>query len=370
MSNPVATATIDPDAERLLQGRLEPDETICWAVRPEPSAFVARALPGSLLGLGLLLLAGSFSLNIGSWMGEVWSSPGEWLPVALLGGLGILVLFAPLLAAWVARGTVYAVTDRRAVILSPKLTGGSSVDFFSREQFDAATAVGQPDGTSDVALASTTIRCRRGTIPIRRRRGTIQRTIGFFAVPAEGSAIGPLAREDPSAHPPEGARASASGSIPAGIVLLAIGCGLTWMGIRQMEAARRPLGWPTAPGKVWQASIATRPGRHPTRVARIYYSFRVGDDVLMNSRVAYGDSGASSRAAELVRRYPAGTAVTVSYNPLDPGDSVIEPWIHRSAWSGIGLGISFTIVCLGVFWNGMSRYRSRPFPSRSGVLFM
>ncbi|CAN0413846.1 unnamed protein product [Ectocarpus sp. 13 AM-2016] len=98
---------------------LEPGETLVWADRPSPEAFARTKVPQVIRGvLGLAVIAGLH------WYGYVpdWRIGGQH---ALLFGFLIaasayclVLIFSPNIAKISARSMVYAVTDRRIMILS------------------------------------------------------------------------------------------------------------------------------------------------------------------------------------------------------------------------------------------------------------
>ena len=101
---------------------LEPGETLIWADRPSPEALARTKLPQVIRGvLGLAVIA---ALH---WFGFVpdWRESGRNLLVLtflIAAGLYCVFLIAtPSLAKRSAATTVYAVTDRRLMILGSGL---------------------------------------------------------------------------------------------------------------------------------------------------------------------------------------------------------------------------------------------------------
>ncbi len=98
---------------------LEPGETLVWADRPGLHAYARTKFPQVIRGvLGLAVIAGLH------WYGYVpdWRSGTEnALLVGFLAAAGlycIVLILAPNIARHAARRMVYAVTDRRVMILS------------------------------------------------------------------------------------------------------------------------------------------------------------------------------------------------------------------------------------------------------------
>ena len=138
------------------------------------------------------------------------------------------------------------------------------------------------------------------------------------------------------------------------LLLLFIGAGsvpLTWavQGIREAGAS---LTWPTAPGKITRSEVGvtttrTRQRANFDRTSRSYaaeieYEFEAEGTTWHGSRVAvesieFGDESAARAACE---KYSLHKAVTVSYQPGNPGECVLEP----GKWGGIGFQLSFAAV--------------------------
>jgi len=65
----------------------------------------------------------------------------------------------------------------------------------------------------------------------------------------------------------------------------------------------------------------------------IVFSYQVGDRAFEGHRLTFGSrTGTSSFAQEIVDRHPVGKAVTVSYDPGDPGFAVLSPTGDPSAY--------------------------------------
>jgi hypothetical protein len=97
---------------------LQPGETLLWADRPDPRVLARARLPQTIRGvLGLVVIGGFLWLSfIPDWPGGL-----RGLLFAIFIGAALLYALwlaaAPLLAPRVAAQTVYAVTDRRVLML-------------------------------------------------------------------------------------------------------------------------------------------------------------------------------------------------------------------------------------------------------------
>lgn len=168
MSDPVwpAAAGIGDELSEELRGRvkteLDPGERLLWAARPilKPplpvTGFVAGGLTAALL-LGVALVCFAFSLRDARPPGNRGEIPGTV-------GLGLLCFCAAvvvILGLWASvgqrrvatakrGGTLYALTDRRAIIWSPERRGAVKFETVARGSITGVYRREFPDGTGDV----------------------------------------------------------------------------------------------------------------------------------------------------------------------------------------------------------------------------
>jgi hypothetical protein len=180
---PHATAptseTITPALRNLLDRQLAPGERIAWLGRP--SAVRLLVMHGcSILLLGIPLCAlGAFTL----WIFSTGSSSPRTGPVAgrfvtmwsaAFVGVVLLVASSPLWSWWQELHTAYAVTDRRALILTTT-GGGVTVQSFTGEQLAGAVLREGPDGWGDLVFER---------VRVGRGRKYVMRDVGFLRIPA------------------------------------------------------------------------------------------------------------------------------------------------------------------------------------------
>jgi hypothetical protein len=152
-----------------IETELEPGERLVWTGQPDARA-VFRKLRW-LLGAGGLVvaIAGWFALD---------SAAAQF---ALLTGLALLL--GPAVAALMARGTIYGLTDRRALVLSKSIghRALTSVDLSAAD--DAVELLEGEGGSGTVLFVSG--------LPRRRRYTDYTGKFGFWDVPdaAEVAAI-------------------------------------------------------------------------------------------------------------------------------------------------------------------------------------
>lgn len=121
--------------------------------------------------------------------------------------------------------------------------------------------------------------------------------------------------------------------------------------------------WPEVPGVVLSAimqeyaHLETEIGRaEHTYEPIVTYQYSVNGHPFTNHRISVGLSRFNYSTAErILKRYPAGTAVHVHYNPQDPQESVLETIAARSKWmialSVLCLAIGGFIILLGILRN-------------------
>jgi len=128
------------------------------------------------------------------------------------------------------------------------------------------------------------------------------------------------------------------------------------MVINAMLKVRRAKGWAQAQGRITLSTMAVR--RPPAgneigtavNVPDVAYNFKVGGQDYRGTRVSLGDIS-GKYAEEALARYPVGTAVTVYYDPADPGDCVLEREAPKGAVKGCGLLLlSVALLGGGFYW--------------------
>jgi hypothetical protein len=158
---------------------LLPGERLQWAAQPRPWA-VARQRLTTLVGAVFLLAIGGAAIDLGSGAVLMSGGPLSALPVAGIGALfmllGIAFAGAPLAAVWQARGTVYAVTSRRLLVIDRIFI--HRVAAFAPEDIQAIMVTNErPDGSADIIFRQDIRHVRvRGA-----RIGMVDR-IGFFGI--------------------------------------------------------------------------------------------------------------------------------------------------------------------------------------------
>ena len=142
-----------------------------------------------------------------------------------------------------------------------------------------------------------------------------------------------------------------------GLGVLFILLGLVGYGVIQWAAGRidATAKWPSVTGRI----VTSEVDRGMSRTGR---TWRYGD--IANIRYAYTVNGqryeceqlrmfpmlhsSDGTPSELVARYPAGTSVTVYYDPANPGDALLTPGVAADARKLKGGPLGFLAPVIGV----------------------
>ena len=164
------------EIEITLQRHLDSGEAVLWAGRPRAGRLVSQALPVAAVGVPFTAFA-VFWIWAASGFGGGRSDP--WSLFSLFGvpfvAIGIGLLSAPLRAARRAGRTIYAVTDRRAVVLTG--AGTTTLVTVLPAAMAGMVRVERADGSGDL-LFPDPLEALLETIP----RGRVRVALGFFGV--------------------------------------------------------------------------------------------------------------------------------------------------------------------------------------------
>ena len=191
---PPRSPVLPPDVHRRVQDELQPGERLVWAEQPNPRAYARGAWAISVFGVvftgfavlwisvagGMLWFGHRSPLDEGGFMSLLACLPLWGVPFLVI-GLGMIC--APIWMRRAAGRTVYALTDRRAIVWRAKaLRGEIEVRSFQPAELGELTRVERTDGTGDLVfreIVSTgydsdgdrrTTRTRLGFIGIERVR--------------------------------------------------------------------------------------------------------------------------------------------------------------------------------------------------------
>jgi len=124
--------------------------------------------------------------------------------------------------------------------------------------------------------------------------------------------------------------------------------------------AREAKSWPETSGKVVisaaevrevKVSDDEREGGYRTEernFANVVYEYSVAGKKLRNNRVSIGEDLGNFQVAETLAKYPAGSIVTVYYNPRHPDQAVLERDLPKGLWGCLGIG---TVIVLAIVFG-------------------
>ncbi len=148
-------------------------------------------------------------------------------------------------------------------------------------------------------------------------------------------------------------------------VLYSIGtfCGaaIIYWQIHSLQKQKASYQWPTTTGTVLQATREYMPGRDSHYRANIAYDYKVNETRYMSRRLSLWSPDLSSYNIlnkEFVASHPAGTTVTVYYDPTQPSNAVLIPGANENEnklQMGLG-GIALIAGICGIIF----RFRREP----------
>lgn len=146
------------------------------------------------------------------------------------------------------------------------------------------------------------------------------------------------------------------------ICLLFTGIAVTALGLVNRQRAIESVDWPTVPGVVTKSTIVTKTKRRRSRrqgprkvhLPEIEYSYTVGNTQLQHKQMYFQEGS----AAQVIKKYPSGSEVVVTYNPDDLNDSFLEPPSMESNAVVCGLGTFFILI--GVAMLVLPRILQKP----------
>jgi hypothetical protein len=165
-------------AEQVAASQLDAGERLLWTGFPNPAAVALRSLPVTFFGI-------PFTAFACFWIWQAWSmtshgpkAPGPFVLFPLFGIpfllVGLAVLGTPLWVLLGAKTTVYAVTEKRALIITGSASRG--IQSFTPADMCDITRQERPDGSGSVYFASRTVTTSSNGIARMAR-------IGFEGIP-------------------------------------------------------------------------------------------------------------------------------------------------------------------------------------------
>jgi hypothetical protein len=159
-------------------------ERLIWAERAGSLAMARRALVLAIFGIPFTAFSVFWTYDA---IKQEQAKAHNLAAVTIWGSMFVLVglglLLQPIIAAARARRTVYAVTDRRLVIITPSLRS-ARVDSYPLDSINILERTDRANGYGDIVFHKETepTRVVKGFLYYEKQGGGVTRT-GFFGIP-------------------------------------------------------------------------------------------------------------------------------------------------------------------------------------------
>jgi hypothetical protein len=135
-----------------------------------------------------------------------------------------------------------------------------------------------------------------------------------------------------------------------------IGIYMLILGRRSVQVGTASLTWPKAPGRILKSEI--KRGAKGSARADITYCYSVAGQSHTGSRVSFSLAGSNlNESSRIVKAHPAGSDVTVSYNPADPTEAVLEPGAKSGSTTTFLAALMFvgSLAMVGIYLYALSQ---------------
>lgn len=131
--------------------------------------------------------------------------------------------------------------------------------------------------------------------------------------------------------------------------------------------AREARSWPQVSGKVVTSVAELREVRvsdderedgyrmESRNFANVAYEYSVSGRKLSCNRISIGEDLGNFQVAEKLAKYPAGSIVTVYYNPRHPDQAVLERDLPKGLWGCLGIGTAIVVAIIFGSVIGLTR---------------
>jgi hypothetical protein len=174
---------LPPELQDRVDAELSSGERLIWVGQPVPGAFQCQTIALAVVGLFFLGFTGIWfvlTLGMGALAGgeapEAFGILGCFSLFGLIpGAVGLFLVTAPIWHRNLVKRTVYALTDRRALIWQPSLFGSSEVRSYTANGLGHMSRVERGDGAGDLVFEEYYTYGNKG--------GSSRHQRGFLAVP-------------------------------------------------------------------------------------------------------------------------------------------------------------------------------------------
>ncbi len=175
---PMRIPILPPELQNQVQSELRTGEKLIWAQQPLPRLYRRQGIGAVLFGIPWTAFS-IFWVAMAA-MGTHRSGlpvvsivfPMFGVPFVLI---GFGMLSTPFWMGRKARGSIYAITDQRAIIFEGRAFGGIKVQSFMPERLTSLTRTERTDGTGDLIFEQFQQRAGSGTTTVRRGFVAIER---------------------------------------------------------------------------------------------------------------------------------------------------------------------------------------------------
>ena len=133
-----------------------------------------------------------------------------------------------------------------------------------------------------------------------------------------------------------------------GIGFLCGGVFVSSLSFSSSETATDSANWPRVLGEITETKIIAKPGRQRLRKTQptfdylptVEFKYRVGNSQLLHRQIHFPEL----TPAQIVKKYPTGAQVVVTYDPDDVNDSFLEPPTMQTSDTLNGAGVLLLAV--------------------------
>jgi len=122
-----------------------------------------------------------------------------------------------------------------------------------------------------------------------------------------------------------------TGFLLGGIITILVGLVFVVVSIVMRRKAQAAQTWPVAPGQILFCTVESHTSTDSdgdsstTYEPKVEYSYAVMGTPMKGHRISYGAMGSNYKSArKIADQYPAGSAVSVHYNPEKTSEAVLE----------------------------------------------
>lgn len=161
------------EARELLQSVMLRDEKLCWTGIPRPFFFRKEDVPMFVFGIVWTLLICPLAFSIISNVQDVPIMVYIFITPFILIGVGLLSV--PLFTYRRAQKTFYALTNKRAIIVTPRFFSGHTINCYDLEEGVIKEQIRQADGSGDLIF--------RYEAAFHLNHTPVMRSVGFLKLP-------------------------------------------------------------------------------------------------------------------------------------------------------------------------------------------